>query len=400
MKIATNILRERTRAACSLSCLAKRLAGKKFEARHLKKQAKKLPHSWFVFSLLLACILVSAAHAWDIAKPGLEYQFPRDHLIHSTFKTEWWYFTGNLTSDSGQKYGFQVTFFRQGVNEKPSESHFAVRDLAFAHAAISDIDGRKFHFGQELSRMNFGEAGFGGVDRVAWIKNWSLALTATGGWKFVAQPAGQSISLTAEPEKPPVFHGRDGISQKAIGEGHASYYYSQTRLKISGELTLDGKNITVHGLGWFDHEWATNQLAANQVGWNWFGLHLDDGRDLMLYQMRRSDGSIDPASSGTLIGKLGETQHLGKSDFTLTPLKKNWTSPETKAVYPLDWEIQVPSANLRFTTRAALPNQEMNLAPVVYWEGATALELDSKKIGSGYMELTGYGEALKALRGQ
>ena len=169
---------------------------------------------------------------------------------------------------------------------------------------------------------------------------------------------------------------------------------------MSGQLIVDGERIDVTGLGWFDHEWATNQLASNQVGWNWFGLHLDDGRDLMLYQMRRADGSIDPASSGTLVSTSGETQHLTQSDFSLTPVKKTWTSPATKATYPLDWSVSIPSVKLTFTTRAQLANQEMNLAPLVYWEGTTALELDSKKIGSGYMELTGYGEAMKALRGQ
>ncbi len=359
---------------------------------------------WLLLTYLFASL--APASAWDIAQPGLDYQFPRDHLIHPSFKTEWWYFTGHLEAGNGRRYGFQVTFFRQGVNEKAGESHFAVRDLAFAHAAISDIDGRHFYFGQEVSRMNFGEAGFGGAESVAWIKNWQLALTPTDGWQFTAAPGGQSIQLTAESQKPPVIHGIDGVSQKAAGpsdSGHASYYYSQTRLKLAGQLVLDGKKIDVTGLGWFDHEWATNQLAADQVGWNWFGLHLDDGRDLMLYQMRRADGSIDPASSGTLVSASGATQHLSQQDFVLTPLKRTWISPATKARYPLDWSVSIPPAKLTFTTRAQLPDQEMNLAPVVYWEGATALELDSKKIGTGYMELTGYGGALnglRALRGQ
>lgn len=351
-------------------------------------------------TLLFLFIGIVSLPAWDKARPGLEYQFPRDHLFHPTFKTEWWYFTGNLEGENGRKYGFQVTFFRQGVNENASESNFAVRDLAFAHAAITDIDGKKFHFGQEVSRMNFGEAGFGGTDRVAWIKGWSLRLTPEGAWKFTAQPRGQNIELTATPEKPPVIHGKDGISQKAAGDGHASYYYSQTRLKMTGALILDGKPVPVQGVGWFDHEWATNQLAPDQVGWNWFGLHLNDGRDLMLYQMRRSDGSIDPASSGTLISKTGETQHLSQQDFILRPQSRQWISPATNAKYPLDWEVTIPSVGLSFITRAELPNQEMNLAPVVYWEGATRLESTTGSIGYGYMELTGYGDALKALRSQ
>ena len=353
--------------------------------------------------LFLTHLWMQCASAWEIARPGLAYEFPRDHLAHPAFKTEWWYFTGNLRSADGRRFGFQVTFFRQGVNEKAGTSRFSVRDVAFAHAAITEIDGKKFHFGQEVSRMNFGEAGFGGPERVAWIKDWDLRLPPGGGWQFAARPGGQGISLRAMPQKPPVIHGIDGISQKAAGEGkssHASFYYSQTRLKMSGDLVLNGKKLAVTGLGWFDHEWATNQLAADQTGWNWFGLHLDDGRDLMLYQMRRTDGSIDPASSGTLVGPGGETRHLTQKDFSLTPLQRTWTSPATKARYPLDWKVGVPSERLTFTTRAQLPDQEMNLAPVVYWEGATELGDASGKVGSGYMELTGYGEALKALRGQ
>ncbi len=337
------------------------------------------------------------ATAWEAARRGEVYEFPRDHLAHRNFKTEWWYFTGNLRAATGEHFGYQVTFFRQGVNREPGKSNFAVGDLAFAHAAISDVDRKKHYFSQVVSRMNFGEAGFGGPERVAWIDSWEAKLTEAGGWQFRAEPDGQKIELTAVPEKPLVFHGDRGFSEKAAGGGHASHYYSQTRLRMSGKLTIAGKVYEVSGLGWFDHEWATNQLAPNQVGWDWLSLHLADGRELMLYQMRLEDGGVDGASSGTLIEKNGETRHLLRKDFQLTPLGRRWKSPETGANYPLDWKVEVPSAGLAFVARARLENQEMNLPPVAYWEGA--MELQGVE-GEGYMELTGYGEALKALRGQ
>lgn len=338
-----------------------------------------------------------SARAWQLALPGWKYEFPRDHLVHTDFKTEWWYFTGNLRAKEGREFGFQVTFFRHGINERKPDSDFGVRDLSFAHAAISDIASRKFHSEQVTSRGSFGEAGFGSGGKVAWIRDWTLRLNSDGAWEFRASPAGQIIHLTAAPLKKPVIQGENGVSQKAAGLGQASHYYSQTRLKTTGEMVLDGKTFAVEGESWFDHEWATNQLAEDQIGWNWFGLHLDDGSDLMLYQMRRKDGSVDPVSSGTFIPKTGTAVHLRNTDFEARPGKRTWTSPSTKAVYPLEWHISIPSLGIAVTTHPRLPDQEMSFPPVIYWEGAVRLE-GKPADGRGYVELTGYGNALRQLQ--
>lgn len=352
-------------------------------------------------TLLLLLLLSPLAQAWDLALPGHVDEFPRDHLVHPSFKTEWWYFTGHLRAADGRRFGYQVTFFRQGLNEQKPASNFGVRDLSFAHSAITDIEGKTFHFDQRLSRGSFGAAGFGGIERVAWIGDWTLKMNPAGAWEFQTSPSGQRLRLTATPIKPPVAHGENGVSQKAAGLGQASHYYSQTRLRTAGELVLDGKIIPVEGDSWFDHEWATNQLAANQAGWNWLGLHLDDGSELMLYQMRRSDGNVDPVSSGTFIPREGAAIHLRQEDFTLVPGKRIWTSPASQAAYPLDWQITIPSLQIVLSCRAQLEKQEMLLPPVTYWEGAVDLRgtrSGQPLTGHGYLELTGYGEALQALR--
>lgn len=346
-------------------------------------------------ALFLVCTM--SANAWELALPGWTYEFPRDHLAHLEFKTEWWYFTGNLRAKDGRQFGFQVTFFRHGINKTRPDSDFGVRDLSFAHAAVSDISGKQFRFDQKVSRGSFGGAGFGGTEKVAWIGDWTLRLNADGAWEFRATPAGQVIHLKAFPLKEPAIHGESGVSQKAAGRGQASHYYSQTRLRTTGEILLDGKSISVEGESWFDHEWATNQLAEDQIGWNWFGLHLDDGSELMLYQMRRRDGSVDPVSSGTFIPKTGAPMHLPIADFELKPGKRTWTSPSTKAVYPLDWRIAIPKLGITLASRAQLPDQEMSFPTIVYWEGAVRLE-GKPAGGRGYMELTGYGNALRQLQ--
>ncbi|HEY5894752.1 MAG TPA: lipocalin-like domain-containing protein [Chthoniobacterales bacterium] len=345
---------------------------------------------------LLVFTTLSNVHAWELALAGWKYEFPRDHMVHREFRTEWWYFTGNLRTKDGREFGFQVTFFRQGINERKPDSDFGVRDLSFAHAAISDIGARKFHSDQVTSRGSFEEAGFGDVEKVAWIKDWTLRLNPDGAWEFRASPTGQGIHLTAAPLKEPVVQGENGVSQKASGEGQASHYYSQTRLKTTGEIVLDGKAIAVEGECWFDHEWATNQLAEDQIGWNWFGLQFDDGSELMLYQMRRKDGSVDPVSSGTFIPKTGKSIHLRNIDFEAKPGKFTWISPSTKAVYPLDWHVSIPSLGLAVNTRARLSDQEMFFSPITYWEGAVRIE--GSQTGRGYVELTGYGNALRALQ--
>ncbi len=348
------------------------------------------------FLLGLLCLAAN----WRVAEPGWEYVFPRDHHAHREFKTEWWYFTGNLADASGRQFGYQLTFFRQGVlpvAERPAElSRFVVGDLKFAHFTVTDVAGKRFRFAQKTSRGAFGEAGFDDGDRLAWLDDWELRMDESGRFHLRAEGDGASVDLQLETTKPPVIHGEDGVSAKAATAGHASHYYSLTRLATAGQLQVGAERFAVRGESWFDHEWATNQLGPDQIGWNWLSLQLDDGRELMLYQMRLADGSPDPISSGTLVARDGASKHLTAGDFTMKPLSW-WKSGKTGANYPIAWRVELPEEKLALTVRAVLENQELALLPLAYWEGAVEAEGKAVK-GRGYLELTGYAGPLRALQ--
>ncbi len=353
--------------------------------------------------LLCALALACMAADWEIAKPGLRYEFPRDHHVHENFKTEWWYFTGNLTTASGGRYGYELTFFRQGIrppNERSdTTSRFVVNDLKFAHFTVTDPGGRKFLFDQKTSRGSFGEAGFGAGERLAWIDEWDLKMQADGSFDLAAQMAGANLKLHLVPLKAPVIHGSKGVSEKAVGAGHASHYYSINRLRTTGELRLGDDRLTTTGESWFDHEWATNQLAPGQAGWNWVSAQFDDGCELMLYEMRLTNGKIDPVSSGTFIRADGSSVSLTSSDFKMTPTAF-WKSQATLANYPISWQVAVPREQLAFTIAPVLSNQELVLAPIIYWEGAFDIEgshTGQSVGGHGYLELTGYATPLTEL---
>jgi len=200
--------------------------------------------------------------------------------------------------------------------------------------------------------------------------------------------------------KPPVIHGQSGVSVKASGADHASHYYSWTRMQTSGELESGGKTRSVRGESWFDHEWATNQLAPEQVGWDWLSIHFDDETELMLYQMRLESGQPDPASSGTFIAADGSSTHLPAAAFKMTATEF-WKSEVTGGKYPIGWRVELPENQLEFNVHAALPNQELALMPLAYWEGA--VEIDGRRNGQpikgrGYLELTGYAGPLRELQ--
>jgi len=345
---------------------------------------------------------------WRYAAPGWDYEFPRDHYSHPEFKTEWWYFTGNLVDETGRRFGYELTFFRHGIvppGERQQErSRFLVNDLKFAHFTITDVNGHRFHFDEKASRGAFDDAGFDRGEQLAWINDWSVALNATGEFEISAAmnaPTNDkassetaSLNLTLQPNKPPVVHGENGISAKAAGEGHASHYYSISRLTSRGTLQLGDRRFTVTGTSWFDHEWATNQLAPHQLGWNWLCLQFTGNTELMLYAMRRDDGTIDPASSGTFIAADGVSTHLRASDFSMTSIA-NWKSEKTGADYPISWRVQVPTRSIDVSVQPVLNNQELALPPLTYWEGAVSATGSCS--GIGYLELTGYAGKLSAL---
>ena len=361
----------------------------------------------FNFIAILCCVFLRQPSAlsqsppnedWLRSLPGWRYAWPRDHFMHPKFRTEWWYFTGNLRSADGRRFGYQLTFFRQGVRPSTApaaNSRFVVNDLKFGHFTISDLRGEQFHFVQQLSRGAYGEAGFANETnerRLAWLGNWSLEFASDGSFKIAAREKDRALDLKVVPLKPWVIHGENGISRKAEGDQHASHYYSGTRLRTMGNLNLGEQSFTVEGSSWFDHEWATNQLADNQSGWDWFSIQLEDGTELMLYRLRRRDGTADPASSGTFVEADGTARHLRLADLQLRPTQ-TWRSEKSGAEYPLAWEIRVPSIDLALEINTPLENQELTLNPITYWEGM--IDVKGERAGQavrghGYLELTGY----------
>jgi predicted secreted hydrolase len=277
-------------------------------------------------------------------------------------------------------------------------------DMPFGHFAFTDVGRESFTFAQRLTRGAFGEAGFdapaqSGGRRIAWLQDWSLEVTPAEKFLLHAKHEGVELKLRANSAKPWVLHGENGVSQKSAGEGRASHYYSGTRLTTEGSVIVDGQEIPVKGESWFDHEWASNQLTSEQIGWNWFSLILNDGTELMLYQMRLRGGGNDPHSSGTFVDNAGEALHLRVGDYTLTPVRY-WKSPRTGGNYPIEWRVQVPGLQIDLIVRTPLPAQELVLLPITYWEGlveASGTRGEHPVNGRGYVELTGYAGELVGL---
>jgi predicted secreted hydrolase len=335
-------------------------------------------------SLAVLCMVTQMA--WRTAVPGYHYEFPRDHFNHPDFQTEWWYYTGNLRSAEGRRFGFELTFFRQGIERDPAATVWDVRDVWMAHLALSDIDGKRFFHTERLNRAGAGVAGADEAQARVWNGNWSAHITMTE-QKLAAVADRFQFALTLAPRKPPVIHGVNGVSQKAEGAGRASHYLSYTRLAAAGTITLEGKPFAVEGLAWMDHEFFTHQLEPDQTGWDWLSLQLDDGSELMLFRLHK-DGSIDAYSAGTYVDRQGRARHLAREDFAMIP-GATWTSPETGGRYPVAWTVRVPSLGFNARLETRLPQQELDR----YWEGAieVAGTKDGRAVtGAGYLEMTGY----------
>lgn len=322
-----------------------------------------------------------------VLKPR-SFEFPRDAGPHDTFQTEWWYYTGNLEGDDGGHYGYQLTVFRRALTALPAirTVDWAASQVYFAHFTVTDVKGKAFHFDERWSRAALGMAGArataDGFD--AWVESWSMR-----SGHLQARSGDVAIDLQVTPSKPVALQGDHGVSHKSVDPTNASCYYSVTRLATRGTVTLGGRPITVHGESWLDREWSTSALSKDEVGWDWFSLQLADGRDVMLYRMRRKDGSVDPQSSGSVTSAAG-TRPLALADFSVEPLG-TWKSLRSGAVYPSGWRIRIPSEQLDLEVEPWLADQELGLS-FVYWEGA--VKIRGSVGGNGYVELTGYAEAL------
>ena len=347
----------------------------------------------------LLCLLLAAfslgAHAQTFAPalPGYQYTFPRDNFDHPAYQTEWWYYTGNLRAHDGHRFGFELTFFRQGVSRQASPSPWYVHDLYMAHLALSDIGGGHYYATERLNRAGPGIAGVDAAAGIVWNGNWQSRIGAT---THALQGIGDrfSFQLNAAAEKGPVINGQDGVSQKAAGAGHASHYISFTRMKTGGTLTLDGTAYQVEGDTWMDHEFFSESMGGDEVGWDWLSLQLGDNTELMLYRLRHRDGRVDPYSSGTYVDSHGTAVHLALHDFTMTATGATWHSSQTGATYPVGWTVEVPKLKLRIAVSTPLKDQEFvsRFGPS-YWEGAIDVSGSSAGNpvnGSGYLEMTGY----------
>jgi predicted secreted hydrolase len=350
--------------------------------------------------LLLLIATCAAAQDYKIAEPGYTFAFPRDYFSHGEYQTEWWYYTGNVESADGRRFGFELTFFRQGVSRAANGSPWYVHDLWMAHMALSDIKGQRFLDEERLNRSGPGIAGVDPETGTVWNGNWQAHITdREEELRGVADKFGFALKL--EPVKQPVIQGRAGISQKAEGAGHASHYFSLTRLTTAGSINLDGKSYQVQGTSWMDHEFFTSSMAANEAGWDWLSLQLADGADLMLYRMRHKDGSVDPYSSGSYVDAGGKAHFLSAGDFTMTPAAGTWTSPATKAKYPVEWHVSIPRLKMELNVTTPLKSQELvSRLGTSYWEGAIDVggtQAQSHVSGLGYLEMTGYAEPGKPI---
>ncbi|HXL21128.1 MAG TPA: lipocalin-like domain-containing protein [Candidatus Dormibacteraeota bacterium] len=356
-----------------------------------------------IVALMAAMLLlrpVLAQSPYQVALPGYHYSFPHDYFSHPAFQTEWWYYTGNLQSADGRRFGFELTFFRQAIDRDAAKNTtWDAQDLYLAHLALSDLTAGRFYHTERTNRSGPGIAGADEASRRIWNGNWQIALKDSD-QQLQAIAENFELRLTLHSEKLPVIHGENGVSQKAEGPGRASHYISLTRLGTTGTIMLNGKVFDLSGLAWMDHEFFTQQLGSEQAGWDWLSVQLDDHTDLMLFHIRRKDGSIDPFSASTFIDAQGKATHLRKEDFILQPLGDTWKSTANGATYPISWKIEIAKLSLELEATTPLAAQELTgktkLAPT-YWEGA--ITLSGKRgarplSGLGYLEMTGYDRAV------
>jgi predicted secreted hydrolase len=361
-----------------------------------------------VLALLVALACATAAssaaplrtaHGFLNANLPWHFVFPRDHAAHDGFASEWWYYTGHVRARDGRRFGYELTFFRVGLRPgqalpQAGQSRWRGNQLYPAHFALTDESGKQFFHAEKFARAALG-AGSASSDRLdVRVDTWGL--TGPAPFRMHAAANGIAIDFTERSEKPPAIHGHDGISTKAACDTCASHYYSMTRLDTTGTLTYGGQHLMVAGISWMDHEFGSAELQANQAGWDWFSIQLDDRRELMLYRLRQTDGTVTPQSSGSLIAPDGRVTYLPRSAFVVDATG-TWTSPHTGGVYPSGWRVRVPSANVDLRLTPTVLDQELanTVGGVSYWEGAVDVtDASAHPLGVGYVELTGYAGAV------
>ena len=327
-------------------------------------------------------------------------QFPADHGPHPDYQTEWGYYTGNLENSDGRHFGYQLTFFQRALvppaQRQDRPSNWATDQVYMAHFALTDVAGRRHQAFERFARGAAGLASAQAAPYRVWLEDWSVEEVEPNVVHLRAAQEDLALDLLLMDSKGPVLQGDGGYSQKGPEPGNASYYYSQTRLETWGTVQVGDTLYQVDGLSWMDHEFSTSALGPDQVGWDWFALQLDDDSELMVFQIRKADGSVDPFSSGTLIAPDGSTRHLSHDDFEIG-VSATWRSPRSGATYPARWTVEVPAADLTLQIEPYLADQELNVS-YTYWEGAVRIsgeQAASAISGSGYVEMTGYADSMQ-----
>jgi predicted secreted hydrolase len=350
----------------------------------------------------------TGAPGFALALSPRAFSFPQDHAAHPDFQHEWWYFTGHLRGPQGERFGFELTFFRLGLEPpavtppaatpsapalaSPAEhSRWRAREIYAAHFAITDLPRRRFHASVRYARAAIGLAGAQDHPWQVWLGGWSAGAEAdTPRWQLHAADADCALTLQLTPLGPPVLNGERGLSIKADEPGSASFFYSMPRIAARGRLDVAGRELEVNGLAWLDREWGSGGLGPRQQGWDWFALQLADGSTLMLYQLRDRDGAPDPHSGGTLVEADGRVRILGADDVRIE-VQDHWVSARGTR-YPARWRLRSTRLGLDLLLAPRLADQELDSAPP-YWEGAvevTGTRAAQPLSGEGYVELVGY----------
>jgi len=321
---------------------------------------------------------------------------PADFGAHEDFRTEWWYYTGNLQTAEQRHFGFELTVFRVGLLPPavtlPNDSYWYGRSVYFAHFAVSDIDGKHFYAFERYSRPGPGLAGAQADPYRVWLEDWNITERVPGVYSLQAAQDNIALELTLTDELGAVLHGAGGYSRKGKNIANASYYYSQPRLRAEGFVEMGSTRHPVRGLAWKDHEFSSGALGEDQVGWDWFSLQFEAGAALMLFQLRERGGGISDYSSGTFIAPNGTPQSLQNRDFEIIALSQ-WRSPHSGGTYPSAWEIRLKDRTCRLEIQPWMADQEINFPAVTYWEGAVRFAGTcggAPVRGNGYVELTGY----------
>jgi predicted secreted hydrolase len=360
---------------------------------------------WYPAGPLRARLSVTEAlsaapgEGFERAEAPRVFAFPRDHGPHPGFRTEWWYWTGNVFSGSGRHFGFQLTFFRTALapGTPARDSAWATNQVYLAHFALTDTRSERFRSWSRTSRAALGLAGATAEPFRVWLGDWDARAdgAATLPMRIRASEEDVTLELWLESAKPPVLQGEHGLSRKGPEPGNASYYYSLTRMPTRGTVRVRGERLEVEGNAWMDREWSTSALSPDLAGWDWFAIHLDDGRELMFYQLRQKNGAAAEWSAGVLVDARGGTRLLTRDEVRLET-RGTWRSQRSGVAYPAGWRLTDVRSGLTLELEPRLADQELDVA-TRYWEGAVrarGLEGGRPITGSGYVELVGYGDRL------